>query len=59
MLVALNLIISGDFVNLVPPILVGLLITGLGTRFLLPKAGVPLAEMAPVLGSLRDSSRYS
>ena len=39
-------IISGDFVNPIPPMLVGLSITGSGTRFLLPRAGVPLPEMA-------------
>ena len=39
-------IISGDFVNPMPPMLVGLLITGSGIRFLLPRAGVPLPDMA-------------
>ena len=52
-------IISGDFMNPVPPMLVGLLIMGSGTRFLLPRAGMPLPEMAPILGSLIDLLGYS
>ena len=40
-------IISGDFVNPVPPMLVGLSIRGLGTCFLLPQAGMPLPKIAP------------
>ena len=52
-------IISGDFVNPVPPMLVGLLITGSGTHFLFPRAGVPLPEMVPTLRSLRDLLEYS
>ena len=52
-------IISGDFVNPVPPMLVGLLITGSGTHFLLLRVGVPLPKIVPVLRSLRDLLGYS
>ena len=40
-------IISGDFVNPMPSMLVRLLITRSGTCFLLPMAGMPLLEIAP------------
>ena len=40
-------IISSDFVNPVPPMLVDVSITGSGARFILPKAGVPVPEIAP------------
>ena len=39
--------ILGDLVSTVPPMLYGLSITGTGTRFSLPRAGMPLLDVDP------------
>ena len=45
--VASSSTILGDLMSTMPPLLYGLSITGTGTRFPLPRAGMPLSDVDP------------